>query len=124
VATLHWNGTALAPMTPGSSAIWATGPSSVYLAVQNVEYYNGTGFALVNTGLSGVLEGLSGTSDTRLYAAGERNSDSLGVVPFHAAWGGPPEPIPAGTLSLNGVWAAPSGEVFAVGSGGTILRGP
>ncbi len=32
--------------------------------------------------------------------------------------------LPAGTRSLDAIWIAPTGQVFAVGSTGMILTGP
>ena len=34
------------------------------------------------------------------------------------------QPTPANTALLNAIWAAPTGEVFAVGTGGAIIKGP
>jgi len=60
-----------------------------------------------------------------VFAAGEAflPGTSQGTVLRWDGLGWTVEPVPV-TKALYGVWAAPTGEVFAVGLNGTVVRGP
>jgi hypothetical protein len=71
------------------------------------------------------LLGIGGGSASDVYAVGSRSANGVGVI-YHStgndAW--TEETIPP-TPDLQAVWVAPTGDVFVVGLGGTILhRGP
>jgi hypothetical protein len=63
------------------------------------------------------FEGLAGASGRRLYAVGWRGEVWLNE---NGAWSQLDSPVSA---NLNAVCCAPSGNVYAVGDGGTMLRG-
>lgn len=89
--------------------------------------YDGNGWTLLNTGLSGTVAGLSGTSATRVFASASNYVGNSVTVGYVLAWDGngwTQAVIPSGTAGLDGIYAAPNGEVFAVGRAGTILHGP
>jgi hypothetical protein len=111
-------------------ALWADAPNDLFIiAGANVDQYTtGPSWIGLTTGLNGVLSGISGATQSRVFAAGQVNSStgSLGTVLFWDGVGWTVQSIPSGTPYLYGVWAAPlpGGQVFAVGSNGTILTGP
>jgi hypothetical protein len=47
-----------------------------------------------------------------------------GMIPRYDGQGWIQEPIPSTLESFWDVWVASSGEVFAVGSEGNVIRGP
>jgi hypothetical protein len=126
---LHYNGSTLTPVTGiGAAAVWAYGPSAIFAGAGNtVSVGNGSTWTRSNTGTNGGIQGIWGTAPNRVFVAINEASgggSGGGEVRSYDGTGWTNEPIPAGTLGLTSVWAAPTGEVFAVGFDGTILKGP
>jgi len=126
-----WDGTNLteAGGAFGSGPIWAVDPSHVYTAQDgNVNFWNGSTWTLLNTGLSGNVTGIWGTSSTRVFASAAfdpyPSGASSGFVLLWDGSGWTQQTLPANTLGLRAIYAAPTGEVFATGDTGTILKGP
>jgi hypothetical protein len=127
----RFNGTSFSTLggTSGSmirgDALWASGTDSIFVSTTTnpaVTRWNGSSWDFLNHGSNGNLFALFGSASNRVFAAG--NTPTVGKVLRWDGLGWNVEPIPSGTLSLYGVWAAPTGEVFAVGTQDTIIRGP
>jgi hypothetical protein len=98
-----------------SAGLAAFGPTQVLSFAYNaIHRFTGTQWLLVSPGIASV-EAIAGTAWTRLFAVGDGMSFWDG-----SGWTG--ETLPANTPYLYGVWAASTGEVYAVGSSGTILK--
>jgi hypothetical protein len=120
----HYNGTSLTNTTEGANPVWGASASAVFFAdFSGMSEWTGAGFTMINTGLNGDVNGLAGTAANRVFAAGQLNTGG-GVVLLYNGAGITQQAIPAHTPQLNAVWAAPTGEVFAVGQGGAIIKGP
>ena len=111
-------------------ALWADAPNDLFINFgANVQQWTtGPTWANLSTGLSGVVNALSGTASNRLFAAGQNftTTANLGTVLFWNGVGWTVQSLPGATATLYGVYASPlpQGRVFAVGSNGTIVTGP
>jgi hypothetical protein len=124
---LHYDGSSLTPVSGvGAAAVWAYGSNAVYAgAGTTVSIRNGSTWTPSNTGTNGSIEGIWGSAPNRIFVAIDQvTGNSSGEVRSYDGTGWTNQPIPTGTQGLTAVWAAPTGEVFAVGYGGTILKGP
>ena len=121
--TLRYDGNTVSEVGAASIGLWGIAPNPVFMAYNSMERWNGTGLQAFPLGLSGMIHGLHGTAANRVFAALEK-SNGDGAVLFFDSIGWTQEPIPAGTGNLFDTYAAPTGEVFAVGKAGTILKGP
>ena len=123
---LHYDGTNLTPVTGvGAAAVWASGSTVFAGAGTNVSIRSGGTWTSTNIGTNGSIEGMSGTAPNRVFVAIDQvNGPTAGEVRSYNGTGWTNEAIPSGTAGLQAVWAAPTGEVFAVGYGGAIVRGP
>jgi hypothetical protein len=120
----HYDGTQVTARAAGASGIWGASSAAVLLGFEGALYrWNGTGFDTFDTGLDGTIYGVSGTGPTQVFGAMLLGQSDVGAVFSFDGMGIVQQAIPAGTPSLYAVWAAPSGEVFAVGNGGTIIEG-
>jgi hypothetical protein len=122
----HYNGTLPLTNEPvGAFGIYGASSSQVFLGFQATLYrWNGASFDTYNTGLNATIYGVSGTAPNRVFGAMWYNLMNAGAVFYFDGVGITQQPIPAGTPLLNAIWAAPTGEVFAVGQGGGIIKGP
>jgi hypothetical protein len=125
---LHSNGTTLFPTTaPGAISLWASSATAIFGATggTDVVIYDGASWTSSDTGTEGQTEAVSGTSPSRVFVA-ISPVDEMGAGELRSydgtSWTN--EPIPADAPPLYGVYAAPTGEVFAVGLGGVVLKGP
>jgi hypothetical protein len=126
-----WDGTQLTAVgsgSPYSNGLFAFSPTSVFAKGNPPTYWDGQSWSNLTTAFQGTVTGLHGTSASRIFASayyysGATQSD-FGAALFYDGLGWTQEALPSGTLSLNGIWAAPTGEVFAVGNHGTIVKGP
>jgi hypothetical protein len=60
-----------------------------------------------------------------VFAVGGRYEyEGYGFVTYYDGTGWTNAVLPSGTDTLTAVWAAPTGQVFAVGDNGTIVGGP
>ncbi len=134
-AAQEWNGSSIVQVSigaPSSAQIWATGPSSVFTIAYNenqdgsnvIEWWNGSVWSPLNSGLNGTLSAISGSSSTRVFAAGYDAGQTAGTIVFYDGVGFTNQVLPSGTKRLQGIWAAQTGQVFSVGSAGTIVTGP
>lgn len=124
----HSDGTALTtyPSVQGLS-FWAASDNAVFATTgaSSVEIRNGSTWTSSNTGTTYGTSGVWGTSSSRVFVAtGGEEDGTAGEVRSYNGLGWTNETLPQNTLGLTGVYAAPSGQVFAVGLGGTILIGP
>lgn len=131
---LVWNGAALVQAGAAArdvasqvSSIYATSPDHALVGREsyNVEILNAGQWTSLNVGFEPVA--IVGTSFTRAFLIGGMDPSSTLGLPSIALWdgaGATTQTLPAGTGVLLGGWAAPTGEVFAVGGDGLILRGP
>ncbi len=127
----HSDGTKLA-IVPNvmATAVWSAGRSVFAVGNQSVSINAGGGvWTPSTTGTVGGLRGISGTSSNRVFvtatgANAQNKAANAGEVRAFNGTDWRNETLPAGTAGLNAVWAAPTGEVFAVGDLGTILQGP
>jgi hypothetical protein len=130
---LRFNGTTFSelsnPAIGVSEALFAASPTSIFvmLPTNSVRKWTGAGYTNLTTGLAGTAQGLHGTSENRVFLTGTTTSATQppnSVVLFFDGQGWTFEPTPMISPPLYAIWAAPTGEVFAVGGSGTILRGP
>jgi hypothetical protein len=118
-----------AALSSQNGALWAQDTNNLFitLGTNAQQWTGGPSWTNLNTGLNGVLLGLSGTSASRVFAAGwaAGGPTQVGTVLFWDGLGWTVEAIPSGTPRLQGVWASPAdGRVFAVGINGAIVTGP
>ncbi len=129
-----WNGSTLSAVgttPPGGAQIWAANDTNVFTIAYDenqdgtsiVQSWNGSVWQPLNTGLNGTISAISGTSGTRVFAAGYDGNDK-GAVEFYDGTGFTSQVLPANTARLQAIYAAPTGEVFAAGLGGVIVEGP
>ncbi|MCY1012701.1 hypothetical protein OV079_45650 [Nannocystis pusilla] len=124
---LRWNGTNIVNMgAPNPSfGLWALTPQLAYAAASHSgigHRWDGQAWKIVNPGLNGYLHMFAGTAANRLFGAGETQQGVAAIVAFDGiGWG--PVATPADAKALFAAWAAPTGEVFAVGKAGTVLIG-
>lgn len=124
----HFDGQSLSVVKPagatqGQSAdgLVAFAPSTVFGCFNaNVARWDGSSWVSLPVG-GGILHGLGGTSPSRVFAAGVVTGGG-GMLRFFDGQGWVGEVLPPNTPALYGVWAATTGEVFAVGAKGTILK--
>jgi hypothetical protein len=106
--------------------LWANNSNDLFavLGANVLRWNGGATWNNLSTGLSGQLAGVSGTSGSRVFAAGA--AGSTGTVLFWDGLGWTVQTLPAMTPVLNAVWASPlpEGRVFAVGSKGAVVTGP
>ena len=107
--------------------MWAASEQAIFVSsMANVLFWNGTAWTLLNTGLNGDVTGVWGTTASRVFASASYtpyNGTSTGYVMAWDGQGWTQQSIPT-SAGLNAIYAAPTGEVFAVGDKGTILEGP
>jgi hypothetical protein len=119
--TAHYDGTTVTnntKTTVNGDAIWSSSATNVLIGGRtNIQQWNGSTFTLIPTGLTGNLGGLSGTSATRVFGA-----IADGSVIYFDGSSITNQKTPA--AELNAIFAAVTGEVFAVGNGGAIVKGP
>jgi hypothetical protein len=125
--TYRWDGALKNMGAPTSSfGAWVASPDLIYVAAGN----NGVGhrwkddaWKIVNPGLDGYLHMFGGTAGDRVFGVGEVKNLTKGAVVTFDGIGWVPAAIPDDAKSLFATWAAPTGEVFAVGREGTIVIG-
>jgi len=122
--------TAVAMATYQSGALWADATNDLFIIYgpNALRWTTGPTWSNLTTGLNGALAAISGTSTSRVFAAGAAYlpGTQVGTVLFWDGLGWTVQAIPSGTKSLQGVWASPlpEGRVFAVGLSGAIVTGP
>jgi len=125
----HYDGTSLTHPVPSISAaaVWGSSATNIFFGSSSnagiIYEGSGTSFTSFSDGMNGFITAISGTSPSRVFGS-VRLFGSGGAIFFYDGVGVTQETLPAGTAGLEGIWAASTGEVFAVGRGGTILRGP
>ena len=121
---LHYDGIGWSEMESGTEsnfqAVWGTSPTDVYaVGGVTIAHYDGIGWNATTRSLDPrnfELTGVWGSSASDVYAV-EFQSGSI----LH--YDGSDWAEMAGQGGLRAVWGAPSGNVFAVGENGAILRG-
>jgi len=117
----HYDGTMVTNNTSATingDAIWASSATNVLIGGRTfIQQWNGSSFTSIATGLTANLGGLSGTSATWVFGAVADGS----VITFDGS-SITNQKTPA--AELNAIFAAATGEVFAVGNGGAIVKGP
>ena len=98
---------------------WQNGTTIMYSYANNMWTPMATGFV-------GTIEDFHGPSADRIFLVGYTSGNSMttGHVLYYDGVGWTNSPLPAGVPRLQSVWALATGEVFAVGDAGTILKGP
>ena len=98
---------------------WQNGTTVMYQYVSNAWTPLATGFA-------GTIQDFHGPSANRIFLVGytSGNSTTTGHVLYFDGVGWTNSPIPTGVPRLRSVWALATGEVFAVGDDGVIIKGP
>lgn len=135
----RWNGGAWTKdhtASSGINALWGSSASDVYAVGSSggAVHYDGTSWTDIGTGVSehlndvwGVADGTDDDGDGRVeadavFAAGT-NGTIVRALPDQQAgafgWSVQPTPV---TTTLRGIWAASTGDAWAVGSGGETLR--
>lgn len=130
-AAYRWNGTTATRVGGNSDAaqqLFVESAASFAVATSNsINRWGGSAFEVFSAGGLNVV-GMHGTAMNRLFLAGSRfhaeDSKDYGEIIRFDGGGITSEPLPGKLPRLNAVWAAPTGEVFAVGESGTIVKGP
>lgn len=108
---------------PRRISVFATSRQNAIVIGYGVHLLLGNQWTMVNPGFS--PQAVSGTSATRAFVVG---FDDASHTPRVAHWDGvglSPATVPEVANGLLwDAWAAPTGEVFAVGNNGVILKGP
>jgi hypothetical protein len=132
----YWDGTTVTPLgqatysTAGPGRMWKSG--SLVLGLDDefgptVLYrLDGTMWTPLATGFAGFISDFHGPSQNRVFLVGGISgaSGTTGAVLYYDGVGFTSEVLPAGVPGLRAVWGLATGEVFAVGDGGTIIEGP
>jgi hypothetical protein len=130
----HWNGSTVTQL--GQATYSSRGPGRMFVSgsfVLGQDWQNGAtklytynsasdSWSPMATGFAGTITDIGGTSPSRVFVVGTLSS--AGHVLYYDGVGWTDLQLPAGVGPLRGVWALASGEVFAVGNGGTVLLGP
>ncbi|MBL8955552.1 MAG: hypothetical protein JNK82_32555, partial [Myxococcaceae bacterium] len=126
--TVLWNGATLSPL--GSSMVASKGihlaSPTDGVAVSGVLHVLTSGtWATLNLGMS--PNAMHGTNANRVFIVGYQQMNTT-LYPRVSMWDGLGTTAltmpPMATGPLYAVWAAPTGEVFAVGQNGLVLKGP
>ena len=125
--TYRWDGALKNMGAPNPSfGAWVSSPDLIYVASGHSgigHRWKNDAWKIVNPGLGGYLHMFSGTAEDRIFGVGEVKSKTNGAVVTFDGIGWSPATIPDDAKPLFATWAAPTGEVFAVGKEGTILVG-
>ncbi len=124
---LHYDGTSWKDISTGVirniEAVWGTSRTDVYAAGVdgNVFHYDGIRWTQIAFDAPISIRAMWGNSNTEMYFVGAAQGNAA-MLHYDGSqrWTLMRSPIPQ---SLFGIWGAPTGEVFACGNGGTILRG-
>jgi hypothetical protein len=129
----YWDGTTVTMLgqatyfSRGPGRLWKSGSLVLGQDNQNgstVMYsYASNTWTPMPTGFAGTIEDFHGPSANRIFLVGYTTS-TVGHVLYYDGTGWTSETLPAGVPRLRAVWALATGEVFAVGNAGTILKGP
>jgi hypothetical protein len=112
--------------------LWGTGTNTIFEATPtgnsiDVGIWNGdaspSDWSTANTGFNGWLGGITGTAANRVFVTGTNNPKTKSVVISYDGIGTTQQEMPDGVTNLAGIWAASTGEVFAVGGSGAIVKG-
>lgn len=122
---LHYDGISVRSTGAPAMAVWGADADTVLLGFgDTVRRTEGDGFDRFQTGIRAEVEDLSGTSASRVFGVTSMHPNRFpGFVFRFDGLGFTQEPIPHNDVALQAVAAAPTGEVFAVGTGGTIFKG-
>ncbi len=124
----RWDGTLKGINAPSSSfGLWADSTDLFYAAAGSKgvghRWKKDKGWKIINPGTGGYVHMFSGTGADRIFAAGENKGETAAVIAVFDGIGWSPAVLPDDAKSLFATWAAPTGEVFAVGKTGTIVMG-
>ncbi len=125
---LHYDGTSWKDISAGVTrnieALWGVSGTDIYAAGVdgNVFHYDGTSWTRIAFDVPISIRTMWGSSNTDLYFVGADTLGNAAVLHYDGSqrWTLMRSTIPH---LLNGIWGAPTGEVFACGSEGTVLRG-
>lgn len=109
-----------------SFGLWSLAPELIYNAASHSgigHRWDGNTWKIVNPGLGGFLHMFGGTAKDRVFGVGETKVGAVAAIVAFDGIGWVPTATPADAKALFATWAAPTGEVFAVGKAGTILIG-
>jgi hypothetical protein len=100
----------------------------VYSTWSNASVLTSGGWSALDPPVNGLaVNAITGTAANRVFAVGgdaQFSGDADGIVFVYDGVGWTTPTVPANLPALYDAWAAPTGQVFAVGAGGTILEGP
>lgn len=118
-----WNGTTWASQLTGTTvwnALWGTSSSNLWAVGSGgiAAQWNGTTWTAQQIkGGTSSLTSITGSDSLNMYIS-MATSQALNTAVGGTQW--TPHLLP-GTATYNGIWRAPSGQVWAVGSAGTIV---
>lgn len=125
-AVVHYDGVSWSDMTlpdlSGSAAllgVWVSSADDVFAVGEGgtILHYDGTAWAVMESGTSFDLGGVWGSSPDDVFAVGEG-----GTVLHYDGQSWSPTSIPSGSPFLNGIWGSSGTDVFAVGQYGEIVH--
>jgi hypothetical protein len=141
-AVLHYDGASWTSMTSGVadrlSCVWGTSSSNVFAAGESsnwtpktltrhygtapIIHYDGTRWTAMDSGLTGDIFDVWGTSHSDVFAVGFAAGSTAAILHYDgSSWSVMDAGIPY-DATLYGVWGDSHSDVFAVGSNGTILH--
>ena len=124
---LRWDGVSITDTgAPNRSfGLWAPSPNLAYAAAHTDgigHRWDGATWTIANPNLNGYMHMFTGTASNRVFGVGESLGGVAAITAFNGV-GWVSVPTPADAKALFAAWSAPTGEVFAVGKGGTVLIG-
>jgi uncharacterized protein YjdB len=125
-AAFHYDGTSWSDISTGVTrsieAVWGVSGADIYAAnFGEVFHYNGAGWTHIAFDAPIDINAIWGSSSTDVYFAGADTLGHAAILHYDGTyWRLTRSPILHG---LGGIWGAPTGEVFASGDKGTIVRG-
>jgi hypothetical protein len=125
--SLKWNGATATKLGVYGFGVYVASPTAVFLTdgigTDDRRWSGSSSTQLLNTGASGRLHGIHGTAAGRWFTVGGDFNANTGMLIEWDGLGFTKAVLPSGVKFLRGVFAAPTGEVFAVGNAGTIVLG-
>jgi hypothetical protein len=116
---LSWKEMAV-PSVPGALlGVWVSSADDVFAVGEGgtILQYDGTTWAIMESGTTSDLGGIWGSSPNDVFAVGEG-----GTVLHYDGQSWSPMPILSGSPFLSSIWGSSGSDVFAVGGDGEILH--
>lgn len=119
----HGDGTTFAwvkkpPPLVSRNAVWATGPSDIWVLGGTARHFNGTTWSDATLPPYAELRAVWGASASDVYAAGDGGT----LLHFDGTKWSKISGIPTTTWNLNALWGSGPSDIYAMGSNGNLSR--